>query len=184
MCLTLNSTQKDPKKIIEMVKMLEPTFGGINLEDIKAPECFEVEEELKKICNIPVFHDDQHGTAIISAAALINVCEIGKKKVEELKVVCNGAGSAGIACMNLFIVLGVKRENITMCDTKGVVYKGRTDGMNKYKEAFAHETSARTLADAMKGADVFVGVSSKDCVTPRNASFDEPVPRCIRYGKS
>ncbi|MGL4370965.1 MAG: malic enzyme-like NAD(P)-binding protein, partial [Spirochaetota bacterium] len=156
---------KDPKKIIEIVKIMEPTFGGINLEDIKAPECFEIEEELKKICKIPVFHDDQHGTAVIAAAALINVCEMGKKKPEDLKVVCNGAGSAGIACMNLFIVLGVKRENITMCDTKGVVYKGRKEGMNKYKEAFAHETSARTLEEAMKGSDVFVGVSSKDCVT-------------------
>ena len=167
---------KDPKKIIETVKLLEPTFGGINLEDIKAPECFEIEEELKKICKIPVFHDDQHGTAIIAAAALLNVCEIGKKKPEDLKVVCNGAGAAGIACMNLFMVCGVKRENITMVDTKGVVYKGRTEGMNKYKEAFAHETSARTLADAMKGSDVFVGVSTKDCVTPEMLLSMNPYP--------
>jgi len=167
---------KDPKEIIKFVKMMEPTFGGINLEDIKAPECFEVEEELKKICKIPVFHDDQHGTAIIAAAALINVCEIGKKKVEDLKVVCNGAGAAGIACMNLFVVLGVKVENITICDTKGVVYKGRKEGMNKYKDKFAHETTNRTLADAMKGSDVFVGVSSKDCVTPEMLKSMNPFP--------
>ncbi|HNX59043.1 MAG TPA: malic enzyme-like NAD(P)-binding protein [Spirochaetota bacterium] len=157
---------KDPKKIIEFVKMIEPTFGGINLEDIKAPECFEIEEELKKICKIPVFHDDQHGTAIISAAGLINACEISGKKLEDLVVVCNGAGAAGTACMNLFINCGVKRSNVFMCDTKGVVYKGRKEGMNKYKEAFAQDTTKRTLADALDGADVFVGVSVKDCVTP------------------
>jgi malate dehydrogenase (oxaloacetate-decarboxylating)(NADP+) len=158
--------EKDPKKIIAIVKALEPTFGGINLEDIKAPECFEIEEELKKICKIPVFHDDQHGTAIISAAGLINVCELTGKKPEDIIVVCNGAGAAGIACMNLYIVMGVKRSNIIMCDTKGVVFRGRTEGMNKYKEAFACVTKKRTLADALEGADVFLGVSSKDCVTP------------------
>jgi malate dehydrogenase (oxaloacetate-decarboxylating)(NADP+) len=157
---------KDPQKIIEIVKALEPTFGGINLEDIKAPECFEVEEALKKICSIPVFHDDQHGTAIISAAGLLNACEITGKELDRINVVCNGAGAAGIACMNLYIDLGVRRSNITMCDTKGVVFQGRKDGMNKYKEAFAKETKARTLADALRGADLFVGVSVKDCVTP------------------
>jgi malate dehydrogenase (oxaloacetate-decarboxylating)(NADP+) len=157
---------KDPKKIIEFVKMMEPTFGGINLEDIKAPECFEIEEELKKICTIPVFHDDQHGTAIISAAGLVNAVEITGKKIGDLVVVCNGAGAAGTACMNLFVDFGVKRSNIFMCDTKGIIFKGRTEGMNKYKEMFAIETNKRTLAEALDGADVFVGVSVKDCVTP------------------
>jgi malate dehydrogenase (oxaloacetate-decarboxylating)(NADP+) len=157
---------KDPKKIIEFVKMLEPTFGGINLEDIKAPECFEIEEELKKICTIPVFHDDQHGTAIISTAGLINACEITGKKVEDIVVVCNGAGAAGISCLSLYADLGVKRSNIFMCDTKGVIYKGRKEGMNKYKELFANDTKKRTLAEAFEGADVFLGVSVNDCVTP------------------
>ncbi len=158
---------KDPKKIIEVVKLIEPTFGGINLEDIKGPECFEIEEELKKICNIPVFHDDQHGTAIISAAGLLNALEITGKKIDTVRVVFNGAGAAGIACAKLFVKLGVGLENILMCDTKGVIYRGRGDGMNRYKAEFSAETKARTLDDAMVGADVFVGVSSKDCITPK-----------------
>jgi malate dehydrogenase (oxaloacetate-decarboxylating)(NADP+) len=157
---------KDPKKIIELVKMIEPTFGGINLEDIKAPECFEIEEELKKICSIPVFHDDQHGTAIISGAALLNACELTGKNISDIVVVCNGAGAAGISCMNLYVDMGVKRPNIIMCDSKGVVYKGRKEGMNIYKEPFALDTKKRTLAEAFVGADVFLGVSVKDCVTP------------------
>jgi malate dehydrogenase (oxaloacetate-decarboxylating)(NADP+) len=155
----------DPDDIIKAVKMLEPTFGGINLEDIKAPECFYIEEELKKTMNIPVFHDDQHGTAIISGAALVNALELAGKKIEKVKVVFSGAGAAGIACAKLYEKLGVKHENITLVDTNGVVYKGRKEGMNKYKEYFASETNARTLAQAMKGADVFCGVSAKGVVT-------------------
>jgi malate dehydrogenase (oxaloacetate-decarboxylating)(NADP+) len=155
----------DPDDIIKAVKMLEPTFGGINLEDIKAPECFYIEEELKKSMGIPVFHDDQHGTAIISGAALLNALEVVGKKIDQLKVVFSGAGAAGIACAKFYERLGVKRSNILLVDTKGVVYKGRTEGMNQYKEYFAAETEARTLADAMRGADVFCGVSIKDIVT-------------------
>ncbi|MBI5021860.1 MAG: NADP-dependent malic enzyme [Ignavibacteriales bacterium] len=155
----------DPKEIIKAVKLLEPTFGGINLEDIKAPECFEIEEELKKIMNIPVFHDDQHGTAIISGAALLNALEIVGKKISDIRVVFSGAGASGIACAKFYETLGVKRSNIRLVDTKGVVFKGRTEGMNKYKEYFAVDTKDRTLADAMKGADVFCGVSVKDLVT-------------------
>lgn len=156
---------KDPKEFIHVVKNLEPTFGGINLEDIKAPECFEIEETLKKEMNIPVFHDDQHGTAIVSGAALINACEITGRKLSEIKLVVNGAGASANACSRLFINLGVKPENVIMCDSKGVIYKGRKDGMNKYKEEFAVETSCRTLMDAMKGADVFVGLSAAGAVT-------------------
>ncbi len=155
----------DPDEIIKAVKLLEPTFGGINLEDIKAPECFYIEEELKKIMNIPVFHDDQHGTAIISGAALLNGMEIVNKKMAKIKVVFSGAGAAGIACAKLYESLGVKRENIILVDTKGVVYKGRKEGMNPYKEYFAVDTNDRTLADAMKGADVFCGVSAKGIVS-------------------
>jgi malate dehydrogenase (oxaloacetate-decarboxylating)(NADP+) len=155
----------DPEEIIRIVKALEPTFGGINLEDIKAPECFHIEETLKGMMNIPVFHDDQHGTAIISGAGLLNALEIIGKKISEVKVVFSGAGAAGIACAKFYITLGVKRENLILCDTKGVVYKGRKEGMNPYKEYFAIDTSARTLADAMKGADVFAGVSVKGVVT-------------------
>lgn len=156
---------EDPDELIKAVTLLEPTFGGINLEDIKAPECFYIEEELKKRMNIPVFHDDQHGTAIISGAALLNALEIVNKKISEVKVVFSGAGAAGIACAKLYESLGVKHENITLVDTKGVVYKGRKEGMNKYKEYFAKETDMRTLADVIKGADVFCGVSAKGILT-------------------
>ncbi len=156
---------EDPKKIIDIVKTMEPTFGGINLEDIKAPECFEIEETLIDICNIPVFHDDQHGTAIITSAGLLNALKITGKKAEEIKVVFNGAGAAGISCAKLYISLGVKYENLVMCDSRGVIYKDRKEGMNKYKEIFALDTELRTLEDAMKGADVFIGVSQKDVVT-------------------
>jgi len=156
---------KDPAEIIRFCQLLTPTLGGINLEDIKAPECFEVEEELKRTCDIPVFHDDQHGTAIISGAALLNALEVVDKKIEDIKVVFSGAGAAGIACAEFYISLGVKRENLLMTDSKGVIYKGRTEGMNPYKERFAVETDARTLADAMRGADAFAGVSLKGLVT-------------------
>ena len=156
---------KNIDEIIRTVELISPTFGGINLEDIKGPECFEIEEALKKKLNIPVFHDDQHGTAIISGAALINACEISGKKLDEIKVVVNGAGASGIACAKFHISLGVNRNNVLMCDSKGVIYKGRTAGMNHYKEEFAVETDCRTLEDAMKGADVFLGLSQADCVT-------------------
>jgi len=155
----------DPKEIIRTVQILEPTFGGINLEDIKAPECFYIEEELKKTMNIPVFHDDQHGTAIISGAALLNACEMAKKDLSKIKITFNGAGASANACANLYVKLGVKKENITMCDSKGVIFKGRTAGMNEFKEVYATETKSRTLAEAMVGADVFVGLSVADCVT-------------------
>src|SRR5512135_1778926 len=161
--IELNSS--DPDEIVRLVKLMEPTFGGINLEDIKAPECFYIEEHLKKTMNIPVFHDDQHGTAIISGAGLINALEIVGKKIDQVKVVFSGAGAAGIACAKFYIKLGVKRENLMLCDTKGVVYKGRKEGMNPYKEFFALDTKARTLADAMVGADVFAGVSVKGVLT-------------------
>ena len=152
--------------VIKLCQMLEPTFGGINLEDIKAPECFYIEETLKKTMQIPVFHDDQHGTAIISGAALLNALELVKKDIGSVRLVINGAGAAGIACAEHYLALGVKRENILLCDTKGVVYKGRAENMNPYKERFAQDTHLRTLADAMRGADVFVGLSVKDAVTP------------------
>jgi len=155
----------DPDDVIRVVKALEPTFGGINLEDIKAPDCFYIEETLKRELDIPVFHDDQHGTAIISGAALLNWLELSEKDIARIKVVINGAGAAGIACAELIESLGVRHENITMGDSKGVVYKGRTEGMNPYKERYALETRHRTLAEAMEGADVFIGVSAKDAVS-------------------
>lgn len=149
----------------QAVKALEPTFGGINLEDIKAPECFEIEERLKREMKIPVFHDDQHGTAIVSGAALLNACLVTSRKMSEIKVVVNGAGASAVACSNMFISLGVTRKNLTMCDSTGVIYKGRKDGMNKYKEQFAVETERRTLTQALVGADVFVGLSVAGAVT-------------------
>ncbi|HEY3308589.1 MAG TPA: NADP-dependent malic enzyme [Desulfuromonadaceae bacterium] len=157
---------EDPEEVIKFCQLIEPTFGGINLEDIKAPECFYIEEELKKTMNIPVFHDDQHGTAIISSAALINALELINKKIDHIKIVVNGAGASAIACANLAISLGVKKEHLTMCDTKGVIYKGRTEGMNKYKERFAVDTTLRTLEEAAEGADVLFGLSSKGAFTP------------------
>jgi len=156
---------QDPEEIIKTCKLLEPTFGGVNLEDIKAPECFQIEETLKKEMNIPVFHDDQHGTAIISGAGLLNALELQKKDIGKVRVVLNGAGASGIAIANFYVRLGIKQENITMCDTRGVIYKGREAGMNPYKEKFAQDTKMRTLADALKGADVFMGVSGADLVS-------------------
>ncbi len=156
----------NPDEVIMVAKAIAPTFGGINLEDIKAPECFYIEEELKKVLDIPVFHDDQHGTAIISSAALTNALEIVGKKHSKVKMVINGAGASAISCANLAMRWGVKRENILMLDSKGVIYKGRTEGMNKYKEAFAVDTDRRTLADAVKGADVFLGLSVANVLTP------------------
>ncbi|MEO8585429.1 MAG: malic enzyme-like NAD(P)-binding protein, partial [Acidobacteriota bacterium] len=152
--------EKDPDKFIECVARLEPTFGGINLEDIKAPECFYIEEQLKKRMGIPVFHDDQHGTAIISAAAFLNALEIANKKIEDVKVVFAGAGAAANACANLYITYGVRLENILMVDRTGVIWKGRTENMNQYKERFARDTKKRTVTEALDGADAFIGVSA------------------------
>ena len=155
----------NPDEVIKLCQLLEPTFGGINLEDIKAPECFYIEETLRKTMKIPVFHDDQHGTAIISGAALLNALEITGKDIKQVRIVFNGAGASGISCAEHYVRLGAKRENITLCDTKGVVYAGRTAGMNSYKERFAHETKLRTLAEAVRGCDVLVGLSSKGAFT-------------------
>jgi malate dehydrogenase (oxaloacetate-decarboxylating)(NADP+) len=157
---------EDPKEIIRTCQMLEPTFGAINLEDIKAPECFYIEEELRRTMKIPVFHDDQHGTAIISGAGLLNALEIVGKKIGDVRVVFSGAGAAAIACAMHHVKLGVRHENIVMCDIQGVVYEGRTEGMNPYMARFAARTEARTLGEALVGADVFFGLSVGGCVTP------------------
>lgn len=154
---------KDVDKIVETVKLISPGFGGVNLEDISAPRCFEVEERLKKELDIPVFHDDQHGTAIVVLAGLMNALKIVKKRMENIKVVFNGAGAAGIAVAKMLKNAGAK--DIIMCDTKGIIYKGRKEGMNPYKEEFAADAKAGTLADAMKDADVFIGVSVAGAVT-------------------
>ncbi|MDQ2065169.1 NADP-dependent malic enzyme [Xinfangfangia sp. CPCC 101601] len=161
---------EDADEIIQAVKLMAPTFGGINLEDIKAPECFIIEQRLKELCDIPVFHDDQHGTAVICAAGLINALEISGKKIEDCRIVLNGAGAAGIACLELIKAMGARHENCIMCDTKGVIYQGRTEGMNQWKSAHAVNTDLRTLEEAMKGADVFLGVSAKGAVTPEMVS--------------
>ncbi len=155
----------DPDEIIQTVRLLEPTFGGINLEDIKAPECFYIEETLKKELSIPVFHDDQHGTAIISGAALLNAVELVGKNLEEVRVVFNGAGAAAIACAKFYITLGVQRKNLILCDSKGVINKNRTDGMNPYKQELATDLELETLEEAVEGADVFVGLSVAGCLT-------------------
>jgi malate dehydrogenase (oxaloacetate-decarboxylating)(NADP+) len=160
--IELNS--KDTDEIIRTCEVMEPTFGGINLEDIKGPECFYIEQALKKKLNIPVFHDDQHGTAIISGAALVNACELAGKDIKDVKVVYNGAGASGIACAKFHITLGVDPKNVLMCDSRGVIYDGRESGMNEFKEEFACETECRTLEDALEGADVFVGLSMGNVV--------------------
>ncbi len=167
----------DPDEIIRAVQLMEPTFGGINLEDIKAPECFYIEERLKETMGIPVFHDDQHGTAIISGAALLNALEIVGKPIDQVRVVFNGAGAAGVACARFYIALGVRPEHMLLCDSKGVIYRGRTENMNPYKEALAVDTDARTLAEAMEGADVFGGLSVGGVVTPEmvRSMADDPI---------
>jgi malate dehydrogenase (oxaloacetate-decarboxylating)(NADP+) len=157
---------KTPDQMVAAVAAIAPTFGGINLEDIKAPECFEVERRLKEMLDIPVFHDDQHGTAIITGAALLNAIEITGKSLEAIRVVVSGAGAAAIACSEFYVTMGVRRENICLVDTKGVVYAGRTNNMNPYKARFAAVTKARTLEEAIRGADVFLGLSGKDVLTP------------------
>jgi malate dehydrogenase (oxaloacetate-decarboxylating)(NADP+) len=165
-CVDLQVNSRDKDEIVDCIKLLGSAYGGINLEDFNGPDCFYIETKLKEIMNIPVFHDDQHGTAIICLAALINACQITGRNIEDVKCVVNGAGAAGIACLNLAQRYGVKPENSIMCDSRGVIFKGRTAGMNEYKEAHALETEARTLEEALVGADLFIGVSVKDALKP------------------
>ena len=164
--IDLEVDTKNVDEFINCVRYLGPTFGGINLEDIKAPDCFIIEQRLREIMDIPVFHDDQHGTAIIAAAGLINALDITGRSIKDFRMVVNGAGASAIACVELFKALGVPHGNVTMCDTKGTIYKGRTEGMNQWKSAHAVDTKARTLAEALVGADMFVGLSAKGAVTP------------------
>lgn len=175
--IDLEVDTEDAEEFINCVRFLGPSFGGINLEDIKAPECFIIEQRLRELMDIPVFHDDQHGTAIISAAGLINALEITGRDLKTTKLVCNGAGAAGIACIELIKAMGFAPENVTLCDTKGVIFKGRTEGMNQWKSAHAVQTDARSLADAMKGADVFLGLSQKGALTPDmvRSMADKPI---------
>ena len=173
----LEVATEDPDEIVRLVELLEPTFGGINLEDIKAPECFHIEEELRKRVSIPVFHDDQHGTAIISAAALLNAMEVTGKDLGSVRVVVNGAGASGIACAALYLKLGVPPDNLVVLDSRGVIYEGRSAGMNPYKQRFVRDTKLRTLAEAIQGADVFVGLSTADVLTPEmlRSMADRPI---------
>lgn len=156
----------DPDKLIEAVVMMQPTFGGINLEDIKSPECFRIEKELIEKCNIPVFHDDQHGTAIITTAGLINAAEVAGKKLSEMKVVVNGAGAAGISVAKMFVAAGIQKENLTLCDINGVLYKGSPEAETEQRKPFARDTELRTLEEALKGADVFAGLSAAGALKP------------------
>ena len=174
-CFDIEVDEKDPEKFIQVVKAISPTFGGINLEDIKAPQCFEIERRLKEECNIPIMHDDQHGTAIISAAGLLNALEIQGKKIDEVKLVVNGAGAAAVSCTRLYIALGIKKENVVMCDSKGVLNRKRT-GLNPQKQEFVTDRDIDTLAEAMIGADVFLGLSVKDVVTPEMLLTMAPKP--------
>jgi malate dehydrogenase (oxaloacetate-decarboxylating)(NADP+) len=175
--IDLEVSSEDPDEIINCVKVLGKSWGGINLEDIKAPECFIIEQRLRELLDIPVFHDDQHGTAIIAAAGLINALELTGREIATTKVVCNGAGAAGIACLELLRAIGFRPENLILCDTKGVIFEGRTEGMNQWKSGFAVKTNARTLAEALEGADVFFGLSVKGAVTPDmvKAMADKPI---------
>src|SRR5258708_169414 len=164
--IDLEVSTEDADEFINCVRFLGKSWGGINLEDIKAPECFIIEQRLRELLAIPVFHDDQHGTAIIAAAGLINAIDLTGREIATTKLVCNGAGAAGIACLELLRAIGFKPENLILCHTKGVIYQGRTEGMNQWKSAHAAKTSARTLADALMGADVLFGLSAKGAVTP------------------
>ena len=167
---------EDPEEFIAAVRYLGPSFGGINLEDIKAPECFIIEERLRELMDIPVFHDDQHGTAIIACAGMINAMSLTGRDIKDVRLVCNGAGAAGIACLDLLRAMGMPRENITLVDTKGVVFRGRTDGMNQWKSAYAVQTDRRTLAEAVKDADIFFGLSAKGALTPEMVAAMAPNP--------
>src|SRR6188508_3351989 len=174
--IDLEVSTEDPEQFINCVKFLGKGWGGINLEDIKAPECFIIEQRLRELLDIPVFHDDQHGTAIIATAGLLNALDLTGREIETTKLVCNGAGAAGIACLELLRAIGFKPENLILCDTKGVIYQGRKDGMNQWKSAYAVKTDARTLADALKGADVFYGLSAKGAVTKDMVASMAPKP--------
>ncbi len=174
--IDLELDTEDPDKFIDAVRYLGPSFGGINLEDIKAPECFIIEQRLRELMDIPVFHDDQHGTAIIAAAGIINALHLTGREMKDIKLVCNGAGAAGIACVELVKAMGVAHDNVILCDTKGVIFQGRTEGMNQWKSAHAAATDARTLEDAMRGADVFFGVSAKGALTPEMVQSMAPNP--------
>jgi malate dehydrogenase (oxaloacetate-decarboxylating)(NADP+) len=174
--IDLEVNTEDPDEFINCVKFLGKGWGGINLEDIKAPECFIIEQRLRELLDIPVFHDDQHGTAIIATAGLLNSLDLTGRKIEDTKIVCNGAGAAGIACLELLRAIGFRPENLILCDTKGVIYQGRTEGMNQWKSAFAVKTKARSLADALKGADVFYGLSAKGAVTKDMVASMAPKP--------
>jgi malate dehydrogenase (oxaloacetate-decarboxylating)(NADP+) len=173
--IEVNETDTD--KLVEIIASLEPTFGGINLEDIKAPECFEIERRLRERLKIPVFHDDQHGTAIVAAAAVLNGLEVVGKRIEDVKLVCSGAGAAAIACLDFLVGLGLRHENVWVTDSKGVIYKGRTQGMDAQKGRYAQTTDARTLADIMPGTDVFLGVSMAGVLKPEmvQAMADKPL---------
>jgi len=175
--IDLEVSSEDPDEIINCVKLLGAGWGGINLEDIKAPECFVIEQRLRELLDIPVFHDDQHGTAIIAAAGLLNALDLTGRKIEETKLVCNGAGAAGIASLELLRSIGFRPENMLLCDTKGVIYEGRKDGMNQWKSAYAVKTSKRTLAEAFEGADVAFGLSVKGAFTPEmiKSMADKPI---------
>ena len=164
--IDLEVDTRDVEEFVNAVRYLGPSFGGINLEDIKAPECFIIEERLRELMDIPVFHDDQHGTAIISAAGLLNALKLTGRDIKRAKLVCNGAGAAGIACLDLAKAMGFDPRNVTLCDTKGVVYRGRTENMNQWKSAHAVDTKARTLSEALEGADIFYGLSVKGALTP------------------
>ena len=174
--IDLEVDTEDPEEFINAVKFLGPSFGGINLEDIKAPECFIIEERLRELMDIPVFHDDQHGTAIIAAAGMLNAMRLTGRDIKQTKLVCNGAGAAGIACLDLIKAIGFEPANVILCDTKGVVYRGRSEGMNQWKSAHAIDTDARTLADAMVGADIFFGLSAKGALTPEMVKSMAPNP--------
>src|SRR6266404_4723844 len=165
--IDLEVSTEDPDEFIDCVKLLGKSWGGINLEDIKAPECFIIEQKLRELLDIPVFHDDQHGTAIIAAAGLINALEITGRELQDIKMVVNGAGAASIACVELLKTMGLPHGNVVLVDTKGVIYQGRTEGMNQWKSAHAVATTARTLAEAMEGADVFYGLSAKGAVSQK-----------------
>jgi malate dehydrogenase (oxaloacetate-decarboxylating)(NADP+) len=174
--IDLEVDTRDVDEFVNAVRYLGPSFGGINLEDIKAPECFIIEQRLRELMDIPVFHDDQHGTAIIAAAGMINACELTGRDIRDVKVVVNGAGAAGIACLELIKAMGTRPENVILCDTKGVIYQGRESGMNQWKSAHAAPTEARTLAEALVGADMFLGLSVKGAVTPEMVASMAPNP--------
>src|SRR5512139_2421592 len=176
-CFDLEIDERDPDRLVEIIAALEPTFGGINLEDIKAPECFVVERKLRQRMKIPVFHDDQHGTAIISSAALLNGLELVGKKIDEVKVAVSGAGAAAIACLDVMVELGVKRENVFVCDSKGVIHDRRDDRLDESKKRYQQKTPARTLADVMVDADVMLGCSAAGAVTPEmvKTMADRPI---------